>query len=67
MNDVANNGQAVADIESNEGDAQHPAGQIQVSRISMIGMRVGALAGFAMASMAMAGVFSQMDTTSSMQ
>ncbi len=67
MNDVANNGQAVEDIESNEGDAQHPAGQIRVSRISMIGMRVGALAGFAMASMAMAGVFSQMDTTSSMK
>lgn len=67
MSDVANNGQAVEDITSNADDTQHPAGRIQVSRVSMIGMRVGALAGFAMASMAMAGVFAHMDTTSSMQ
>ena len=66
MSDIANNGQAVEDVESNADDTQHPAGQIVVSRISMIGMRAGALAGFAMASMAMAGVFAHMDTTSSM-
>ncbi len=66
MSDVANNGQATEDVTKNADDAQHPAGQIRVSRVSMIGMRVGALAGFAMASMAVAGVFSHMDTTSSM-
>lgn len=67
MNDVANNGQALENVASNTDDAQDPAGRIRVSRVSMIGMRAGALAGFAMASMAMAGVFAQMDTTSSMK
>jgi hypothetical protein len=67
MSDVANNGQARGDVAPNGDDAEHPAGQIRVSRASMIGMRVGALAGFAMASMAVAGVFAHMDTTSSAQ
>lgn len=64
MSDVAKNGQALGDVAVN-GDAEHPAGRIRVSRLNMIGMRVGALAGFAMASMAVAGVFAHVDTTSS--
>jgi hypothetical protein len=65
MSDVAENGQALGDVAANEDEAEHPAGRILVSRVNMIGMRVGALAGFAMASMAMAGVFAHLDTTSS--
>lgn len=65
MSDVTNNGQHWGDVAVNGADAEHPAGRIRVSRVSMIGMRVGALAGFAMASMAVAGVFAHLDTTSS--
>ena len=65
MSDVANNGAAGEDVTPNGADLEHPAGRIHVSRINMIGMRVGALAGFAMATMAVAGVFAHMDTTSS--
>lgn len=66
MSDVANNGPACQEVAPNGDDAEHPAGQIRVSRVNMIGMRAGALAGFAVATMAMAGVFAHMDTTSSM-
>ena len=65
MSDAANNGQATRNVAPVEEDFEHPAGRINVSRISMIGMRVGALAGFAMATMAVAGVFAHIDTTSS--
>jgi hypothetical protein len=64
MSDVANNGLARGDVAPNA-DAEDPAGRIRVSRVSMIGMRVGALAGFAMATMAVSGVFAHLDTTSS--
>ena len=64
--DAANNGQVSGDVAANGDDAGHPAGRIRVSRVNMIGMRAGALAGFAMASMAVAGVFAHLDTTSSM-
>lgn len=66
MSDVANNGRAYGDVAPSQEDVDHPAGRILVSRVSMIGIRVGALAGFAMASMAIAGVFTHADTTSSM-
>jgi hypothetical protein len=65
MSDVAENGQVLGDVAVHGDDAEHPAGRIRVSRLNMIGMRVGALAGFAMASMAVAGVFAHVDTTSS--
>jgi hypothetical protein len=65
MSDAANNGEAYGDVASIQDDGEHPAGRILVSRVSMIGIRVGALAGFAMASMAIAGVFTHADTTSS--
>jgi hypothetical protein len=68
MGEIENEGSEQLDLAASGDAPTDPAGQIRVSRATMIGARVSALAGMAMASLAVSTVMDHtIATTSSMR